>query len=694
MMPISVEQTAVINQLSLNKNVVVDSVAGSGKTTCNLHIAKHFPNMNILLLTYNAKLRLETHERASELELSNIEVHTYHSFCTKNYEHPCFDDIMMKNILKYNKPQLRPFLFDLIVLDEAQDITVLYYELICKIYTDNNNKKTKLCLFGDKNQSIFSFNGSDQRYIEYAPDIFNFNHYGWSKCNLSVSFRVTYEMSLFINKCLLHNDRIISTKITGNKPRYIICDTFDDYKVFNEIKYYLYTLKYDPSDIFILAPSVNNKNSPIRKLENRIKQNLPDVMVYVPTGDDEKLNKKLLEDKLVFSTFHQTKGLERKVVIVFGFDESYFIYYKRDCNPHSCPNELYVATTRGKEHLTIIHHYKNNYLPFINVGNISKYCTIIQRPLDIIYMKKKDKDIISPVTDIIKFLQQSVIDYCYNELEIIKNDEYIIDRINIPVQIDGNTTESVSEITGIAIPILFEYKLTNNIDILERLKCDDFEKTLKRETKTNKTKISMFIPTDATTTKNYNLNNININTIRPDELLYLANCWNSYKSGFLFKVYQIDTYDWLDKLNLNKFMYRFAKLNISKTSKFEDYHKKEKKPELSNRILTGYIDCVDTDNNVVYEFKCVKELKREHYLQLSLYMYLYELHKIEENITASTKYILFNIITNENIQIKCEFQKLKKMVETLIRERYSSKKVISDVEFLNNNKAIYKQIKI
>ena len=72
MMPISVEQTAVINQLSLNKNVVVDSVAGSGKTTCNLHIAKHFPNMNILLLTYNAKLRLETQERASELELSNI----------------------------------------------------------------------------------------------------------------------------------------------------------------------------------------------------------------------------------------------------------------------------------------------------------------------------------------------------------------------------------------------------------------------------------------------------------------------------------------------------------------------------------------------------------------------------------------------------------------------------------------------
>ena len=47
------------------------------------------------------------------------------------------------------------FNFDLIVPDEAQDITSLYYELICKIYKDNNNTNTKMCIFGDKKQSIF-----------------------------------------------------------------------------------------------------------------------------------------------------------------------------------------------------------------------------------------------------------------------------------------------------------------------------------------------------------------------------------------------------------------------------------------------------------------------------------------------------------------------------------------------------------
>ena len=79
----SIEQNNIIQQLSLNNNVLVDSVAGSGKTTCNLHIAQHFPNMNILLLTYNSKLKVETREKAQKLEIFNIEVHSYHSFGVK-----------------------------------------------------------------------------------------------------------------------------------------------------------------------------------------------------------------------------------------------------------------------------------------------------------------------------------------------------------------------------------------------------------------------------------------------------------------------------------------------------------------------------------------------------------------------------------------------------------------------------------
>ena len=35
------------------------------------------------------------------------------------------------------------------------------------------------------------------------------------------------------------------------------------------------------------------------------------------------------------------------------------------------------------------------------------------------------------------------------------------------------------------------------------------------------------------------LNNINMNNIKSEELLYIANCWNTHKNKYLFKIYQI-----------------------------------------------------------------------------------------------------------------------------------------------------------
>jgi len=110
---ISIEQNEIIQQLSLHNNVVVDSVAGSGKTTCNLHIAKHFHELNILLLTYNSKLKLETREKAMKFEIHNIEVHSYHSFCVRYYDKKCFTDTVISNILKNKKSPLYPFHFNL-----------------------------------------------------------------------------------------------------------------------------------------------------------------------------------------------------------------------------------------------------------------------------------------------------------------------------------------------------------------------------------------------------------------------------------------------------------------------------------------------------------------------------------------------------------------------------------------------------
>ena len=53
------EQLEVIEKLKTH-NVLVDAVAGSGKTTTILHIAKTFPDLRICCVTYNTKLKSES----------------------------------------------------------------------------------------------------------------------------------------------------------------------------------------------------------------------------------------------------------------------------------------------------------------------------------------------------------------------------------------------------------------------------------------------------------------------------------------------------------------------------------------------------------------------------------------------------------------------------------------------------------
>lgn len=727
---ISSEQNNIIQQIDLNNNVIIDSVAGSGKTTCNLHIAKHFDFMNILLITYNSKLKLETREKAESLGLFNIEIHTYHSFCLKFYDNQCFTNEIIYKIIKNKNKPLKQFNYDLIVLDEAQDISCLYYEIICKIYKDNDNVNTKISIFGDKNQSIFDFNKADKRFIEYAPELFNFNQYNWVNCKLSTSFRITYEMSLFINKCLLKEERLISNKITNNKPRYIICDCFGDkpyltLRTFDEIKYYL-NLGYKPSDIFILAPSIKSVNTPVRVLENKIKRELPDVMVYVPVDDQEKLDEEILEGKIIFSTFHQTKGLERKVVIIFGFDNSYFKFYKKKSNPLVCPNELYVATTRGLQRLTLFHHYTNEYLHFIDKQMLEECCYYENKYLNIAKKIKnrenidyKLKNIKISVTDLLKFLPENIIIECFNQLEIVQNYTYSTCKINIPSKFSNDkTTENVSEITGIAIPTMFELKLKNKIYIYERLLDEKFEEKIFN----NNDFILNFL--NKPKEKKHNINKIDIQKLTPEELLYLSNCWNTYKNGYLFKIYQITNYDWLKQKELYECVFRLNNLNISLNSTFEYNLEIENEAELLDRKLVGYIDCVDKENNIVYEFKCVNKIEKEHYLQLAIYKYMYEIEKLKNNkkikidfntneelktinlnemtdefdkindkikiSNEETKYVLFNILTNEYFVIYCDFQKLKNMIKYLIYSKYMISNTTTDEEFIKNSKNIYK----
>jgi len=75
----SEEQQRIINCIKEKKNVVVNACAGSGKSNTVLSCAIQLPDYHFLQITYNKTLRQEVRETVKQLELTNIEVQTFHS---------------------------------------------------------------------------------------------------------------------------------------------------------------------------------------------------------------------------------------------------------------------------------------------------------------------------------------------------------------------------------------------------------------------------------------------------------------------------------------------------------------------------------------------------------------------------------------------------------------------------------------
>lgn len=380
----SIEQKKVIESVGNNHNTLTDAIPGSGKTTTSLHITKNNPKKKVLILTYNKRLKNETREKKKDYEIENVEIHSYHSFNKKYYRSKDFTDTGIIKTLDKNTKNNNNISFDIIILDEAQDITFTYYKFICKIYHDFCLKKNStICVFGDRAQCIFDFNFADNRFLTCGNDVFNFNNKKWDLHNLTMSYRLTNNTADFINKSLIKCNRINSQK-KGKMVQYMVLNLYNEsvQKYIYNVIYKFLLNGYNLQDIFVLAPSVKTTNSPIIKLVNflSLRKKLP---IYVSSSDNDELNDDVIKNKLVITTFHQVKGLERKIVIVTSFDNNYFKYYKKNSNPNQCPNEIFVACSRAEEHLIVIQNTNTNILPFMDFDYVKQNCHMYYNMINI-----------------------------------------------------------------------------------------------------------------------------------------------------------------------------------------------------------------------------------------------------------------------------------------------------------------------
>lgn len=669
----SIEQQKVIDNLTKGYNVVVSGVAGCGKTTTILNVCAEFHDKKVMVLTYNARLKQETREKAEALNLTNAEIHSFHALCYKYYTKKGRTDEGIIWAIKHNRPPKPTLAFDMLIIDECQDMSKTYFDLVMKVLHDNkaSNDVVQIALLGDEQQNIFDFKKADERFLTFGHKLFVKypSHREWEHVSTHTSYRVTKPIAHFVNKYLNGYDKMKSLK-NGAPVLYMCINAFKPDMIYQQISRYL-NKGYSPDDIFILAPSIKRSSasspSPIIRLENMlVKDGFP---CYAPISDEGKIDEDVIKGKIVFSTFHQVKGLERKVVIIFNFDAKYFTYFAKNAPRHRCPNPIYVAATRAIEHLCIIHHHENQPLmPSMTYDDLSndKHITFVCESDKDNYESKEEvfEQHKVGVTQLIRFLEAEELSNASRKIEFITipNDSVVI---KLPQKVEGSkkgTMEAVYDINGYAIPAMFELQQTGSCTIVGLIQ------THKEDIEPNEyQKFKGLLKNKLHTTLSYN------------DILYISTLFDACMNGYTHRLKQIKTFDWIDTNTfescINTLKKHIGDIKLTPDIQFEktflnvNFLKKYK--------LTGIVDVVNGTTNELWEIKCTTQTLSEHIIQLACYAWL-----CYETTRQPYRYCLLNVCTNEVVTLLYDHIAATDMIDYLLKCRYEKKHRLTDLEFI------------
>ena len=696
----SEEQMAIIDQVKEGNNVVVDACAGSGKSTTILSAASMLPNKRFLLITYNKSLRKEVKEKVSEIQLDNVVVHTYHSLCVATYNPDAHVDKVMRLLVQNDTPpmiELSPF--DIVVLDEVQDMTFLYFRLVSK-YIKDIGENVQLMILGDYMQGLYEFKGADIRFLTMATDLWRGfrllkNSESFVSCQLKTSYRITNQMADFVNEVMIGEKRLYACR-EGESVVYVRRQVHElERMVVTTIRDLIENHGAVPADFFVLGGSVKGPNSAIRRIENAlVNANIP---CHVPMMENaDHIDEEVIKGKIVFSSFHTSKGRQRPYVFVVGFDHSYFKVIARTLDPMTCPNTLYVATTRASKRMYLLEtsewssdrpckflrmsHKEMQAKPYIDFRGIPR--TVFEKEENTSAVIKKCPNHVSP-TDLTKFISESVLEEITQTLDSIFVKESLTDtvEIDLPTTIRTNKGfyEDVSDLNGIAIPaILYDYiaSLYADSDDDDQENCVLYDMIIENINKLKPNK-HPFLRTVAAS--------LNPVCESISDYLYMANVLEATQEKLYFKLKQIkkDEYTWLTPRILSECKKRMLQVLGREIKQGEPEMEKwiiSYDDEIANGKINQLLGSYFTDSFVftartdiitestLWELKCTTEISAEHMIQTVIYAWI--MRTIDPEFSKDVK--IFNIRTGQVLRLETEKATLDTIVIALLKGKYES----------------------
>lgn len=325
---LSTEQQLFCNTALSGANVRVEACIGSGKTTAIQALCDLFPkNKLILYLTYNKLLKVDA---KSKIKNPNVTVTNYHGFVYPYLARNNIRCSISDSIRLFTENRLSIPRFDILIIDEYQDIELDFSEML--EYVKSTNPNMQIIMVGDMSQKI---------YDKTTLDVVN-----WSKNFLGSHVELEFTQCFRLQADLAAKlGRIWGKSIIGVNTNCTV-------KTMGKSQIIKHLSSQNPEDILCLG----SKTGPMIDVLNTLEEKYPDkfnkrtVYASVRNGD---ANVEPTSTSAIFTTFDSSKGMEKPICVVFDWDEAYWATRCRQpgTNGDILRNIFCVAASRGKQEI-------------------------------------------------------------------------------------------------------------------------------------------------------------------------------------------------------------------------------------------------------------------------------------------------------------------------------------------------------
>lgn len=328
------EQFDLLDFVNYNERCLIEGSAGTGKTLMALEIAQKNidKKYKVGLFCFNKKLGdnlANSINRNSTNSSASFFAGTLHSFLTQKTD--CFPPASEKGKQKYFAEDLPiEFLatnddfnesdkFDILILDEAQDLISPFFLEVFDSILKGGIKNGRWILFGDfSNQAIYLNDPGEIKKLLNSKT--NFTRFPPLKTNCRNTKKIATQNTLLtgVNIPEFHSNRIEGNTVVCKFPSLNM-----QTKVLEEILIGLEQKGVPYGKITMLSP---------KRLENSIL-------------NDSVIAKEFIKKGTEISTIQAYKGLENTIVILFDFD---------DISSEAAQRLLYIGISRPRQELYIV----------------------------------------------------------------------------------------------------------------------------------------------------------------------------------------------------------------------------------------------------------------------------------------------------------------------------------------------------